>query len=108
SLAHALSGVIERHESLRTTFVAHDEQPVQIITSALSFPLSIMDLGSLSVEAGEREARRLAQQEAQQPFDLSRGPLLRVCLLQLGTQDQILLLTMHHIISDGWSSGIFV
>ncbi|HEV3316427.1 MAG TPA: amino acid adenylation domain-containing protein [Candidatus Angelobacter sp.] len=99
-----------RHEALRTTFSVQEGQPIQIIApvEAMSFSMLLTDLSGLPEEVGEAEAKRLAEEEAGQPFDLNRGPLLRVKLVRLAEQEHVLLVTMHHIVSDGWSIGIMV
>ncbi|GHO79999.1 hypothetical protein KSD_77700 [Ktedonobacter sp. SOSP1-85] len=102
----ALHLVIQRHESLRTTFPSQGAVAVQHIGAAPSSPLTVLDLRSLPPAAREPIARSILQQHLALPFDLAHGPLLRSWLLQLDSQDQVLLLSMHHIISDGWSSGI--
>jgi amino acid adenylation domain-containing protein len=106
SLAQSLQEIIKRHEALRTTFTAVDGRPVQIIASTLRLTMSTVDLRGLPEVEREAKAQRLAIEEAQQPFDLEHGPLLRATVLQLGEQDHIFLLTMHHIVSDGWSMGV--
>jgi amino acid adenylation domain-containing protein len=108
ALEHALRDVIRRHESLRTTFPSQEGEPVQCIAAESKNPLFFVDLSGLVSEQRELVAQRLAQQEAEQPFDLARGPLLRAQLLLLSAQEHVLLLTMHHIVSDGWSSSILV
>ncbi|HZI75532.1 MAG TPA: condensation domain-containing protein, partial [Gemmatimonadales bacterium] len=108
ALAAVLDQVIRRHENLRTTFPSQQGRPVQQIAAEPTTGLVILDLRHLGAEVREREARRLAQQEVEAPFDLGRGPPLRARLLRLGEQDQVLLLSMHHIISDGWSSGVLI
>ncbi|HEX9924488.1 MAG TPA: condensation domain-containing protein, partial [Anaerolineae bacterium] len=111
ALAQSLSEIVRRHEALRTTFEVKDGQPVQIIGPAPqsneAWPISLVDCRHLPETEREDEARRLAAEEARQPFKLAQGPLLRVTLLQLGQTNSILLLTIHHIISDGWSMAIF-
>jgi len=107
-LKHGLNEVIRRHEALRTTFARADERPVQIIAPALTVTLPVVDLRELSEAEREIEAQRLTTEEVQQPFDLATGPLVRCTLLRLDEQDHVLLLTMHHIVSDAWSMGIFV
>ncbi|MBZ4419892.1 non-ribosomal peptide synthase/polyketide synthase [Myxococcus sp. RHSTA-1-4] len=108
ALRQAFSVLVARHESLRTTFAVHEGQPVQVIHAPADFPLSVEDLSALP-EAGRRDAaRRRAVQEALRPFDLGRGPLLRACLLRLAPEEHVLVLVMHHIISDGWSMGVLV
>src|ERR1041385_8710361 len=101
-----LSEIVRRHESLRTRFVSVDGQPQQVIDEAQAISLTPIELSGL--EEGEREARRLAKADAEQPFDLATGPLLRVQLLRLAEEDHVVLFTMHHIISDGWSFGVLV
>ncbi len=106
-LERSLSMLIQRHETLRTTFATMDGQPVQIIAPHRSASLPVIDLAGLSPDEQEAQTLRLAKEEARAPFDLSRGPLLRTTLLRLGMHEQVFLLTLHHIISDGWSMGIF-
>jgi hypothetical protein len=108
ALAASLAEIARRHESLRTTFVAIEGQPAQIVVPQLAFRLPLVDLTSLPGAAREAEAQRLAVAEAQTPFDLAQGPLLRATLLRLEKRRHLLLLTVHHIVSDGWSMGVFV
>ncbi|GIV97579.1 MAG: hypothetical protein KatS3mg057_2236 [Herpetosiphonaceae bacterium] len=107
-LEQALNTIVQRHAILRATFAMVDGEPRQYIAPELNLPLPIVDLQDLPEEPREAEASRLVRQEAQQPFDLSAGPLIRATLLRLADDDHILLVTMHHIVSDGWSMGIFV
>ncbi|HEX8293413.1 MAG TPA: amino acid adenylation domain-containing protein, partial [Pyrinomonadaceae bacterium] len=107
-LGQTLNEIVRRHEALRTTFGQKDDEPVQIVAGALTLPLAQIDLRPWPAETREAEAERLSAEEARAPFDLSKGPLLRVKLLRLSEEEHILLLTMHHIISDGWSIGIFI
>jgi amino acid adenylation domain-containing protein len=107
ALEWGLNEIVRRHEALRTTFVAVEGQPVQVITPTLIVKLLVVDLQQLSVAAREAEFQRLAAEEAQRPFNLARGPLVRLTLLRLGELEHGLLLTMHHIVSDGWSMGVF-
>ncbi|MEO7327231.1 MAG: amino acid adenylation domain-containing protein, partial [Minicystis sp.] len=106
ALGKALSELVRRHEALRTTFGMREGKPVQIIHEAkeMAFPLSSL----AALPEGERaaEARRLTAEEAALPFDLTAGPLFRASLLAFGDGAHLLLLTMHHIVSDGWSMGI--
>jgi NRPS condensation-like uncharacterized protein len=106
SLRRALNRMAERHEALRTTFRVHDGEPVQVIADELSFELPVTDLSSLESERREVELHRLTQEEAQLPFDLATGPLLRAQLLRVSQEDHALLLTMHHIVSDRWTLGL--
>ncbi|MBW4537640.1 MAG: amino acid adenylation domain-containing protein [Myxacorys chilensis ATA2-1-KO14] len=118
-LEQSFNAIVQRHEALRTTFKQVNGQPVQAIAksrsetntpanSAFSIPLSLIDLPELPVAAREAEVQQLALEEAQQPFDLERGPLLRTTLLQLGATESVLLLTMHHIVADDWSIGVLI
>ncbi|HKP82175.1 MAG TPA: amino acid adenylation domain-containing protein [Pyrinomonadaceae bacterium] len=102
----SLNEIVRRHESLRTTFDSINGQPVQIIAPALELTIRTVDLTGLPDEARETEAMRLSREEAQRPFDLIRGPLIRAVLLRVGSEEHVLILTMHHIISDGWSQGV--
>lgn len=106
ALERSLNECVRRHESLRTTFGRLDGQPVQQIAPSLKIPITIRDLRGLPASQREKEARRIATEEALQPFDLAQGPLIRAGLLKLGERDQVLLLTLHHIISDGWSMTV--
>jgi amino acid adenylation domain-containing protein len=103
ALKQALGAIIQRHESLRTSFPTVDGVPVQVID-----PKPIWELLIVNLEGKEAEAEKLAQAEAQTPFDLTKSPLLRVTLLKLQPEKHILLINMHHIISDGWSIGVFI
>jgi len=99
---------VRRHEVLRTSFPARRGEPVQVIAPDFDFTLDVTDLTHLEIAARETEAYRLAIEEARKPFDLSCGPLLRVSLLRLGETEHIVLLTMHHIVSDEWSKGVLI
>ncbi|MFY2561144.1 amino acid adenylation domain-containing protein [Corallococcus terminator] len=106
SLQRALDSLIERHEALRTSFALHDGQPFQLIATSLSLPLTCVDLRHLSDEERTQRLSELSKETAEQPFDLSRGPLVRAALLRPEEREHILLLTMHHIVSDGWSMDV--
>ncbi|HEV2765707.1 MAG TPA: amino acid adenylation domain-containing protein, partial [Pyrinomonadaceae bacterium] len=108
ALSRALSEVVHRHEALRTTFPSVEGRPVQLINPPRPLVVEVEDLGQVAEAGREAEALRLAGVEASLPFDLADGPLVRARLLRLSEQDYVLLLTMHHIVSDGWSSGILV
>jgi amino acid adenylation domain-containing protein len=108
ALEQSINEIVRRHEALRTSFAVLNGQPIQVIAPTLSLSLSVVDLRELQLLEREQKVQRLANQEAQQPFDLMQGPLMRVTLLRLGNEEHILLLTMHHIISDGWSAGVFI
>ncbi|WP_164020355.1 non-ribosomal peptide synthase/polyketide synthase [Pyxidicoccus trucidator] len=107
-LERVFNELIHRHEPLRTTFQLEADTSVQVIARTAGLRLAVVDLTVLPVARREEEARRLANAEAQRPFDLERGPLLRATLLKLDEQEHVLLLTMHHIVSDGWSMGVLV
>lgn len=107
SLKRALNAIVERHESQRTTFAVHDDQPVQRIAPYSALNVRLQDLSDSPEASRLNEARRIAADEALISFNLSAGPLLRATLLKLAADDHILLLTMHHIVSDAWSAGVF-
>jgi amino acid adenylation domain-containing protein len=106
AMQRALQTIVDRHESLRTTFAEKDDAPVQVVAGSAGVPLPVVDLSRTSEP--ERELRRLAGKEARAPFDLERGPLLRGQLLRLAPEEHVLLLTVHHIVSDGWSMGVLL
>jgi acyl-CoA synthetase (AMP-forming)/AMP-acid ligase II/acyl carrier protein len=106
ALEQSLNEIIRRHESLRTTFTMVGREPIQLIASPVEFSLAVVDLRGHSEGEREEEAQRLVAEEAHRPFDLANGPLFRSKLLRLTEDDHVLLLTMHHIVSDGWSMGV--
>ncbi|HWN45428.1 MAG TPA: amino acid adenylation domain-containing protein, partial [Thermoanaerobaculia bacterium] len=104
AFGRALTGIMQRHEALRTTFQGgSDGRPVQVIAPATPLALPVIDL-----TGHPGEAQGLLAAEARRPFDLSRGPLLRVLLLRLAPQSHVALVVQHHIVSDGWSIGVFL
>src|SRR2546421_1328693 len=105
-LEQSLNEIIRRHESLRTTFATVEGQPVQVIAPSLSLELLTVDLSAVALLEQESEVQRLTSDEAQRPFDLTRGPLLRAQVLRLSERVHVLQFTMHHIISDGWSMEV--
>ncbi|MBV9789059.1 MAG: amino acid adenylation domain-containing protein, partial [Chloroflexi bacterium] len=108
-LERALAGVVRRHEILRTTFATMaDGRAVQVIAPEVEIPLATVDLRQVAEAERQSEAQRLTAEEAQRPFDLTTGLLIRATLLQTDADEYLLLLTMHHIVSDGWSMGILV
>lgn len=107
-LQKSVAHIIERHEVLRTTFPIVDGQPVQVVGPAFAIDLPHVDLRDLPVEQRELRTRELAEQDARQPFDLCSGPLLRAQLLRLADDENVLLLTLYHIICDGWSLEILL
>ncbi|HYO58089.1 non-ribosomal peptide synthetase [Archangium sp.] len=106
ALERALNEVVRRHEALRTTFALEDSGPVQRIAESLSVPLQVTRLEA----TGDRDAElaRWAREEAQRPFDLAAGPLIRAALLRVHDTEHVLLVTPHHIVSDGWSAGVML
>ncbi|MEH6979171.1 amino acid adenylation domain-containing protein, partial [Bacillus pseudomycoides] len=100
--------LIERHESLRTVIQEREGEPVQQVQSHVFKPLPQMDLTTLPLEDRERELKRLVQNEAEEPFHLGQGPLIRTRILKVDKEEWVLLCTMHHIVSDGWSMGILL
>ncbi len=110
ALEQSLTELVRRHEALRTCFPARDGGPVQRIAPAASTRPSLarVDLAALAAPRGERAALDLVEAEARRPFDLARGPLLRVVLLTWAAGDHLLAVTMHHAVSDGWSVGVLV
>ncbi|HEX8118473.1 MAG TPA: amino acid adenylation domain-containing protein, partial [Pyrinomonadaceae bacterium] len=106
ALRRTLSEIVRRHEALRTTFEEREGQPVQVIREAAPLDLEVEDLSG-SAQA-EEAARRLVEDEARTPFDLSAGPLVRARLLRLSEEEHVLAVTMHHIVSDGWSMGVLI
>lgn len=108
ALERALDEIVRRHEALRTTIRQIEGEPVQIISEPQAFYLPKFDLRNVPASQRETEAQLLLTNQARQPFNLEGGRLFRATLLLLSPQEHILILTMHHIIADGWSRGIFV
>ncbi|HEY2491713.1 MAG TPA: non-ribosomal peptide synthase/polyketide synthase [Paenibacillus sp.] len=109
SLQHSLNAMIERHEALRTVIQEHDGLPVQLIQAYEPRKWNLTDLTHLpSLEEREKVMKRLLQIEEEMPFDLGNGPLIRAEWIRMDEEEWVLLCTMHHIISDGWSLDIFV
>ncbi len=108
ALRRALGEVVRRHEALRTTFHTENETSVQRIHPARPFELPVADLSHMPPALRDAETARLALQENVYRFNLSEGPLLRALLVKLHEYDSVLLLTMHHIVSDGWSMGVLM
>nr|WP_256560316.1 non-ribosomal peptide synthase/polyketide synthase [Myxococcus dinghuensis] len=107
-LRRTFEELVRRHEALRTTFANKDGQPVQKIHAASFVPMQRVDLSRIAQEAVRRaEALRLVNEEVGRSFDLSKGPLIRTLLLKLQPDEHILVLHVHHIVSDGWSLGVF-
>jgi hypothetical protein len=107
-LARAFAEVVRRHEALRTVFASADGTPSQEIVPELAPELPVLDLRDLAEPEREPRAWAFLTEESRRSFDLRRGPLLRLHLLRLGDQDHLLLVTLHHIVADGWSIGLMV
>src|SRR5437667_6418085 len=124
ALERSFAAVIQRHEALRTTFEERSGSPVQVIAPCgacrvggggqprprpqATIQVPVIDLRGQALARCDQQVSELARAEAQCPFDLASGPLLRVCLLRLDEQEHVLLFTLHHIITDGWSMGVLV
>ena len=106
ALHRALNEILRRHEALRTIFQSRDGLPFQVVTSAQLPPLSSVDLWKLPDKERSAEVLRRLTENATSPFDLARGPVFRASLLRLDEDRHVLLLCIHHIVSDGWSLGI--
>ena len=107
ALESSLNEIVQRHESLRTTFALENGEPVQVIAPRLELALPVLNLEAWAADEGAAEVLELARGEAQRPFDLERGPLLRASLLRLGEEEHVFLLIMHHIVVDEWSMEVF-
>ena len=107
ALERSLSAIVERHETLRTTFDVVDGETVQIVGQAQPVTIPAVDLRHLPAELRDGEAARLTSELARVPFDLRHGPLIRATLLRLDEASYVFLVTMHHIISDAWSAAVF-
>ncbi len=108
ALEQSFTEIIRRHESLRTTFATVDGQPVQVISEPRPVIIPVEDLTELDEEDRQAQARSLVTQQAQTPFNLAQGPLIRINLLRLAEDEHVLVVVMHHIISDGWSIGVLI
>jgi len=105
-LARAAAEILRRHESLRTTFARAGAEPVQVVSPPGPFTLPV--IGLEEIPAAGAEVQRLVAAEAGRPFDLERGPLWRLRALRLAADDHVVTMTMHHIVSDGWSIGVLL
>jgi amino acid adenylation domain-containing protein/FkbM family methyltransferase len=108
ALQATLGAIVARHEALRSVFPAVEGRPTQRVLEASPFALPLRDQRSLAEAEREQALRARIQDELRRGFDLAQGPLLRASLLRLADQEHVLLLNMHHIVSDGWSMGLFV
>jgi len=108
ALEKSLDEIVRRHEVLRTSFASENGKPRQVIHPDISLKLEIVDLQSDSEAVRETKLQQLVNEAARTPFNLEMAPLVRCSLLQLDTRKYLLLVTMHHIISDGWSLGVLI
>ena len=108
ALRRAIQTIVDRHESLRTHFAEERGEPVQIIAPSVTHEIPIKDLSGISEAEQQRQVMESVNNEWSEPFDLAHGPVLRLKLLKLWEDDHILLQTFHHIVSDGWSLGVFM
>ena len=106
TLEKSLNEIVIRHEVLRTSFAKRNGRPVQIVAPSLRLKISEIDLRALPANVRQLEALGLVNENAEKPFDLSKGPLLRATVFRLEKQDYLFLITMHHIISEVWSITI--
>lgn len=107
ALEQSFNEILRRHEILRTVFKSEGGNPVQVVLPSLTIKIPIFDpRATVSEQDRWTEARRMFTEEAQRPFNLATGPLLRITLLQLAADEYVLLRAMHHIVSDGWSEGV--
>ena len=106
-MERVVNELIARHEALRTTFTVVDDQPMQVIHAKLEVTLTPVDLQPVPLEQRKQEALRLVTEDFSRPFDLERGPLVRVGLLRLAEDDHVMHVNMHHTVTDRWSGAIF-
>jgi amino acid adenylation domain-containing protein len=107
-LQRAVDDIVARHETLRTTFVDTGSEVFQRVLSAAPVNIPVLDLRRAPEHQREREAYDWAYSESRRPFDLESGPLLRINVVRIRDDDHVLLITMHHLVSDGWSMAVFV
>jgi len=106
ALQCTIDHIVNRHEALRTSFVVTDGVPFQVVKETHSVEMPLIDFSHVGETEREPEAARRLGHEARRMFDLAQGPLIRAALLRLQPDEHILLLTMHHIVTDGWSIGL--
>jgi amino acid adenylation domain-containing protein len=107
ALRNALNFIVARHDALRTTFETIEGTPAQEVAREVVLELPVIDLSTEREGVREAAAKRILERETRRPFDLSKGPLIRALLVRVTEQEHMLLVTMHHIVTDGWSVGIF-
>jgi len=105
-LTRAFEAMVERHESLRTVFDSVDGEARQIVLSDMEVQIPVVDLTDIPQPDREKQALRIASEEGKKTFDLTQGPLLRAVLVRLGPKQHLLILVMHHIVTDGWSIAV--
>ncbi|MGH3612743.1 MAG: condensation domain-containing protein, partial [Pseudonocardia sp.] len=108
ALSVAVSGLVARHESLRTTFETVDGRGVQVVHPPSVVSVPVVDLSELAADERDAQLRQVVATEISQPFDLGRGPLLRLSVLRLSAAEHVMTVAMHHIITDGWSMGVLM
>src|SRR6185369_4770530 len=108
ALARTLEEVVRRHEALRTRIEVIGTEPYQVIDEQVELSLPVIDLSELDQQSRAETRERVKRQEASAGFNLSTGPVLRAKLIKQAPEDHLLLVTMHHIVSDGWSMGVLV
>ncbi|MCP4659019.1 MAG: non-ribosomal peptide synthetase, partial [bacterium] len=108
AMERSFQEIMRRHEVLRTTYASAEGEAVQVVNPAPAVTAPVVDLRGLKAPRRGLESRRLNREESRRPFDLERDPMLRVTLLQLGEEEFVLLLTLHHIASDAWSTDILI
>jgi hypothetical protein len=106
ALQHAFDELVNRHEILRTTYRAEGVEPVQLVQPPFSVEIHVVNMQLLSEVEGREQIERLASREVAKPFDLRRGPLLRLHLIELANDDYVLLVVVHHIVIDAWSLAV--
>jgi amino acid adenylation domain-containing protein len=107
-LEYSLRRIVERHEILRTVFQEEDGNPVQVILDQMPVSIKVMDISDVPENDRDQEIESLALEDARLPFDLGKGPLLRLTLVRIADEEHVIFLTMHHIISDGWSIKVLI
>ena len=108
ALGRTLSEIVRRHHALRTRFVAIEGEPFQLVDEAAALALPLVDLGMLVPAERDAKVQRLVLDEAARPFDLTHGPMIRAGVLRLDDTHHVVMLTLHHIVSDGWSLGVLI
>jgi Condensation domain len=108
ALNNSINQIIKRHGALRTTFASRDGEPIQVIAPELKLRLEVVDLSAVEEKEREEEMRRRVKEEVARRFDLNIGPLIRAMVVRMCEGEHVVAVTMHHIISDGWSLGVFI